>query len=162
MEGLRLSITDGRLHLEILAAHSLGRQARQQVRDFAQRAGVTGRDLETLTFIAGELIDNGVDHGGGGGAREASDLKSEVWLTVELEIDSRAWSVSMEDQGGGSPEVLSQLLGDSDTPPDLEDERGRGLFLLVQMIDEVEISASRDNKGVRIQARVSLEVESEE
>ena len=34
--------------------------------------------------------------------------------------------------------------------PDLEDDRGRGLFLMREMVDRVEVSASDDGRGLTI------------
>ena len=37
--------------------------------------------------------------------------------------------------------------------PDLEDERGRGFFLLAQMVDELDVMISVDGLGLALEAR---------
>jgi anti-sigma regulatory factor (Ser/Thr protein kinase) len=39
--------------------------------------------------------------------------------------------------------------------PDLEDERGRGFFLLVQMVDTLSVEKSRDGLGLEFEASCS-------
>ena len=41
----------------------------------------------------------------------------------------------VDDQGGGDPEDLRGFVTPSDELPDLDDERGRGFFLMAQMVD---------------------------
>jgi anti-sigma regulatory factor (Ser/Thr protein kinase) len=114
------------LRLDLPAAHSAGRMARQVVGQFASEHGVKGDDIGTLELVSSELLSNAVDHGGGG-----------------------------SDQGGGLPSELAPYLDDSELP-DLEDERGRGFFLLMQEVDKLSVAPSEDGKGLEFIARKSL------
>jgi anti-sigma regulatory factor (Ser/Thr protein kinase) len=140
------------LRLDLPAAHSAGRMARQMVRQFAQAEGLPEGELDTLLFVVGELLDNAVDHGGGDGAREVSDLQGDVRMRLELDLANGAWSVRVFDQGGGEPEELSAFLEPPDGLPPLEDERGRGFYLLAQMVDELAVAKSDDGLGLAIRA----------
>lgn len=144
------------LILDLPAAHSAGRMARQMVRQYAEAEGLPSEELQNLEFVSGELLDNGVDHGGGGGAREVADLPGDIRLLAELRIESGRWCFVVTDQGGGDPEELRALIDPPDGLPDLEDERGRGFFLLAQMVDELTVEASDGGGGLAIGASKSF------
>jgi len=141
------------LRLDLPAAHSAGRMARRMVREFALADGVPTDEASTLEFVTGELLDNAVDHGGGGGALEVSDLPSDVRMKLDLDLTGGRWRVAVADQGGGDPEDLRELIAPSNGLPDLEDERGRGFFLLTGMVDELTVDPSEDGLGLTLSAR---------
>lgn len=141
------------LRLDLPAAHSAGRMARGMVRQFALAEGLPELEVDTIEFVAGELLDNAVDHGGGGGAREVAELPRDVRMILGLEVVDGEWKVTVHDQGGGAPEDLRRLITPPDELPDLEDERGRGFFLLGQMVDELSVSQSDDGLGLALCAR---------
>ena len=139
------------LEMQMPAVHSAVRMARQVSRKFARDAGVRGESLETLTLVVSELLANAVDHGGGGAAIEEKDLASPVTMHLLLEASSAGWKAAVSDQGGGNPDELRQLLAPVDVP-DLEDERGRGFFLMSAMVDELKVDRSSDGKGLTFTA----------
>lgn len=143
------------LRLELPAAHSAGRRARQMVAEFARREGLAEDELATLELVASELLSNAVDHGGGGAAMEESDLEADVRMTLLLSIRAEGWELSVSDQGGGSPADVARFL-DPAHEPDFLDERGRGFFLLVRLVDTLEVEASPDGKGLLFIARRRL------
>jgi anti-sigma regulatory factor (Ser/Thr protein kinase) len=140
------------LRLNMPATHSFGRMARQIVRQFALSEGLPEKEIETLEFVAGELLDNAVDHGGGRGARELADLEGDVRMGMHLDLANNAWAVSVADQGGANPEDVQELIKPSDGFPNLDDERGRGFFLLVGMVDELTVAPSQDGLGLTLKA----------
>ncbi len=143
------------LKLDLPAAHSASRMARQVVGQFAAKNGISADDIGTLELVASELLSNAVDHGGGGSAMEESDLTSDVRMKLHLHVDAKGWELRVADQGGGNPSELAPYLDDSELP-DLEDERGRGFFLLIQMVDKLSVVASQDGKGLEFIARKSV------
>lgn len=144
---------DGHLVLDLPAAHSACRMARHLAREFAANGGLDEDRIQSMEFVIGELLDNAVDHGGGQAAMDESDLVGDVRMRMDLVVRPTGWEVRVEDQGGGDPDTLRAILAD-DAMPDLEDERGRGLSLLVHMVDGMEIDISRDGKGLAVIARV--------
>ncbi len=140
------------LRLDLPAAHSAGRMARQVVGKFAAEHGVGEDDIGTLELVASELLSNAVDHGGGESAMEESDLQTDVRMKLYLSVAGGEWELRVADQGGGDPEEMAPFLDDSELP-DLEDERGRGFFLLVQMVDLLTVAKSEDGKGLEFTAR---------
>lgn len=148
---------EGTLELDLPATHAHGRMARRVATHFAEDRGLEGRPLEAFQFVAGELIDNAVDHGGGGAAMSLSDLESNVRVRMVVRIgpdagEGRAWALRVDDQGGGDVETIEGFIRPESGFPDLEDERGRGLFLLAEMVDHLEVSVSPDGKGLSLEA----------
>ena len=141
------------LRLELPAAHSAGRMARQMLRQFALKEGLPGDEVDRLEFVAGELLDNAVDHGGGEAAREASDLEKDVRMRVAVSFRQGEWTVGVEDQGGGDHVEMDTFLKSQREMPDLEDERGRGFFLILNMVDDIGVEQSEDGLGLRVSVR---------
>jgi anti-sigma regulatory factor (Ser/Thr protein kinase) len=143
---------DPELRLDLPAAHSASRMARQVVGKFALEHGLTAEEIGTLELVTSELLSNAVDHGGGGAAMEEKDLVADVRMQLSLSVIAGTWTLSVSDQGGGDPAELEPYL-DSQALPDLEDERGRGFFLLVQMVDQLTVTRSVDGRGLCFTAR---------
>lgn len=139
------------LRLDLPAAHSAERMARSVLRRFALGEGVAKGDVDTLEFVASELLSNAVDHGGGQRAMEESDRPGDVRMGLVLTVDGKGWTLEVSDQGGGDPREVEHLLSRKE-PPDLEDERGRGFFLLVDMLDSLTVSRSSDGRGLAFRA----------
>jgi anti-sigma regulatory factor (Ser/Thr protein kinase) len=140
------------LRLDLPAVHSAGRMARQVVRRFALTEGFDEDEVGRLELVTSELLSNAVDHGGGRSAMEETDLHGDVRMTLSLSIKGRGWELRVSDQGGGDPEELRPYLA-ADVLPDIEDERGRGFFILSQMLDELAVDRSSDGKGLVFIAR---------
>jgi anti-sigma regulatory factor (Ser/Thr protein kinase) len=164
-EVVRRDDDPGTLDLDLPATHAHGRMARRIARQFAEAEGLAVPECETLEFVVGELLDNAVDHGGGGAARELEDLEDDVRMRLVVGVAVEAnqsggqtsrWSVRVEDQGGGEPATLRALIAPESGFPDLEDERGRGFFLLAQMVDALDVSATDDGKGLALIASRTL------
>jgi anti-sigma regulatory factor (Ser/Thr protein kinase) len=141
----------GDLRMDLPATHSAVRMARKVIRRYAASGGIRGKDSETLILVASELLSNAVDHGGGKAAMFESDLETPVRMSLTLALRGRGWELTVADQGGGDPAVVEALLHPGG-PPDLEDERGRGFFLLTQMVDRLSVKRSLDGLGLVVTA----------
>jgi anti-sigma regulatory factor (Ser/Thr protein kinase) len=135
------------LSLDLPAAHSAQRMARMVLRQFARREAVSKPEIETLEFVASELLANAVDHGGGGRAMEESDLPGRVRMKLHVAVEVGGWKMQVTDEGGGDPKDVAPLLAQREMP-DLEDERGRGFYLLSQMLDSLQVEKSSDGRGL--------------
>jgi anti-sigma regulatory factor (Ser/Thr protein kinase) len=122
--------------------------ARHLIRPFARSGGITGRELDNLLLVASELLANVVDHGGLEPARGSDPPRMQLMLGV----GHGAWRLEVTDEGVGDPETLRRLIRPGG-PPDLEDERGRGLFLIAQMVDEISIEPNPAGRGVSLRVR---------
>ena len=148
---------DGVLELDLPATHAHGRMARRVATAFAEERRLEGCKADALQLAVGELVDNAVDHGGGGAAQSLADLGTSVRVRLVVRIGDeagagRAWAVRVDDQGGGDVDALESFIRPEGGVPNLEDERGRGLFLLGQMVDHLEVGVSPDGKGLSLEA----------
>jgi anti-sigma regulatory factor (Ser/Thr protein kinase) len=139
------------LKLDLPAAHSAERMARAVLRQFARRERVPGKEIETLEFVASEMLSNAVDHGGGGRAMEESQVQGGARVSLHLVVRPDGWTLSVGDQGGGDPDEVAALLSHDDTP-EADDERGRGFFLVKQMVDGLHVGRSADGLGLEFTA----------
>lgn len=139
------------LRLDLPAAHSAQRIARSLVRLFARNEGVESGEIERIEFIASELLANAVDHGGGERAMEEEDRPGDVRMSLMLFIRPDGWELEVGDQGGGTLDEVQALIH-PETVPDLEDERGRGFFLLRGMVDGLTVAKSEDGRGLVFRA----------
>lgn len=134
------------LRLDLPAAHSAVRMARHLVREFAAEYVAEG-EIETLELVTSELLSNAVDHGGGNSAMEESDLAAPVRMLLALEVSQTLWKLEVSDEGGGDPIEVEALMH-PDGLPDLEDERGRGFFLLSTMVDAMSVRRTENGRGL--------------
>ena len=135
------------LALDLPAAHRGVKVARNVVRHFARMEGVGDQDTEQLVLIVSELLANAIDHGGGRAALTEQELSGDPRMKLVLTIHVRGWALAVTDEGGGDPARVRMALRNAQVP-DLEDERGRGLFLLRQMVDSLEVDSSPDGRGL--------------
>lgn len=139
------------LALDLPAAHRGVRVARNVVRHFARLQGMKDHDVESLTLVVSELLANAIDHGGGNAALTEDDLDTEVRVKLRLVLNQAQWSLDVTDQGGGNPDDVQRII-DGNEFPDLDDDRGRGLYLTRQMVDEMIVSMSNDGDGLTFSA----------
>jgi len=140
------------LRLDLPAAHSAERLARAVMRQFLQHEGIRANEVDSIEFVASELLSNAVDHGGGHAAMEEDDAPPNVRVQFHLRVQPEGWEMRVSDQGGGDPERVQALIEDPDLPgPD--DERGRGFFLLKSMLAEIRVERSDDGQGLVFIAR---------
>lgn len=142
-----------RLVLELPASHQSVRVGRNLCVRFARMGGVPSEELDHLRLVVSELLANAVDHGAGASAMRDRDAK--VRMGLAFEVEEARWVLEVHDQGGGTVEEVQPFLGND--LPDLESERGRGFFLLEQMLDTLEARTSPDGSGLTFAATRSFE-----
>lgn len=135
------------LALDLPAAHRGVRVARHVVRHFARLEGVKDGEIEQLVFIVSELLANAVDHGAGPPAMTERELEGDPRMRLTLVIGVQEWRLAVSDEGGGDPARVRQALRSAQLP-DIEDERGRGLYMMRQMVDSMEVDQSADSRGL--------------
>jgi anti-sigma regulatory factor (Ser/Thr protein kinase) len=140
---------NGELALDLPAAHRDVRIARNVVRHFARLEGVQDGEVEQLVLVVSELLANAIDHCGNGAAMSADEMTSDSRMRMSLVVGNGEWMLAVSDEGGGDPSRVRRALR-SAQHPHLEDERGRGLFLIRQMVDTMEVDRSGDGRGLTI------------
>ncbi|MBM3977036.1 MAG: ATP-binding protein [Planctomycetes bacterium] len=135
------------LRLRLPSTHDAVRLARSMLRHFARLQGLHDREVERLMLVSSELLANAVDHGGGGAALDDSQLLHGASMGLHLLFIGHGWRLEVSDQGGGDPEAMRRRLLPKDAPDEL-DERGRGMFLIAELVDHVEVHRTSDNRGL--------------
>jgi anti-sigma regulatory factor (Ser/Thr protein kinase) len=105
--------------------------ARRTVAQWARSCGLPSDRVEVLELAASELATNSVRHGGGTG-------------TLAMWLETGAAVVEFTDSG----EVRDPLVGR--LSPRLEQQGGRGLYLLNQLCDLVQFRSSARGTTVRV------------
>lgn len=144
------------MSVDLPAVHFSVRMGRRLVQSFARTAEIADSEIDCLLLVASELMANAVDHGGGGGAMETKDLTEDVRMELRMSFDGKTWTLSVEDHGTGDLAEAEQCLTrePGSALAELEAERGRGLFLIHDMADELSIH--RGDRGLVFTATKSL------
>ena len=133
------------------ASHDQGVLCRRILEGHARDEGIPSGEDAVIGLVTSELLTNAIDHGGGGGAHTFQELGSDVRVRSKLTVSSSGWILEVSDRGGGDPEELRAFL-DPDGLPDLEDERGRGFFLLASSVDSLTVEANPEGDGLTFKA----------
>ncbi len=104
---------------------------RRTVAQYARRAGLPEDKVEVLELAASELATNSVLHGGGCGTVA-------MWTTPSAAI------VEFHDAGRLTDPLTGRLM------PSVDQEGGRGVFLVNQLCDLVQLRSSEQGTTVRI------------
>ncbi len=104
---------------------------RRATRAWATEAGLAEEAVEGLLIAVYELASNAVEHGGGGGV-------ARFWR----------WSDDLLCEVASSRRIADPLAGYR--PPGTSQERGRGLWLVRQICEQVEVVNQPDGAVVRI------------
>ncbi len=103
---------------------------RRTVAQYARRCGLVEEQVEILELAASELATNSIRHGGGGG-------------TLAMWLEPGAVVVEFTDAGRLADPLLGRLF------PPLDSVGGRGLYLVQQLCDLVQVRSSLDGTTVR-------------
>ena len=133
------------------ASHDQGVLCRRILEGHARDEGIPSGEDAVIGLVTSELLTNAIDHGGGGGAHTFQELGSDVRVRSKLTVSSSGWILEVSDRGGGDPEELRAFL-DPDGLPDLEDERGRGFFLLASSVDSLTVESNPEGDGLTFKA----------
>jgi anti-sigma regulatory factor (Ser/Thr protein kinase) len=104
---------------------------RRTVAQYARRCGLSEEQVEVLELAASELATNSVRHGGGTG-------------TVAMWLESAAVVVEFSDSGHVADPLTGRLM------PPLDAVGGRGVYLVNQLCDLVQLRSSDRGTTVRV------------
>jgi anti-sigma regulatory factor (Ser/Thr protein kinase) len=127
-------------HLPVMATlrvHGAGDlvRARRLLADTAAMAGLDSDRIEQFAVALSEVATNAILHGDG-------------TATVMITSDEATVTVEVQDHGSGL-QILPQH-----TPPHPTQIDGRGLWLVRQLCDQVDISSSPNGTTVRLTMRL--------
>jgi serine/threonine-protein kinase RsbW len=121
-------------------------RARRSVAQWLRKAGASDRVSRELGLVVTEVCNNAVEHGAASAAHPVTISARVARGVVELDFCERA----TVDQRG-----LAGAIRAANAPPDVAEERGRGLFLVRAYVDDVVVDL--DERGeLRIRLRKKL------
>ncbi|MDA0932619.1 MAG: ATP-binding protein [Planctomycetota bacterium] len=136
--------------LEVLPHVGQVRFLRADLRASLEACGVAEEAVDQLVLVADEIVNNAIEHGAS--YREAADV-----LRLHVEVDDEAVRFEFVDPSAPA-ELVSQLdvmlRACSEGRPPLDSERGRGLFLIADGLEDVRVDAVGD-RGLRLSGRKS-------
>ncbi len=103
---------------------------RHRIRDHLARHAGPGSDLSDAELVVQELLANAFEHAAG-----------PAWVNLSWTQDRP--SLVVRDLGAGFTLTDPALHVESDEPPDLDGEGGRGLFLVSHLAPELDVAARR-------------------
>jgi anti-sigma regulatory factor (Ser/Thr protein kinase) len=104
---------------------------RRTVAQYARSCGLSREQVDVLELAASELASNSIQHGGGSG-------------TVAMWLEPGAAVIEFSDAG-----LVHDPLAGRVAPP-VDQERGRGLYLVNQLCDLVQLRSSDAGTTVRV------------
>ena len=104
---------------------------RRTVAQYARRCGLSEEQVEVLELVASELATNSIRHGGGTG-------------TLAMWLEAGAVIVEFSDAGHLTDPLVGRLA------PPLDSPSGRGLYLVHQLSDLVQVRSSPQGTTVRV------------
>ncbi len=126
------------------------RLARQHVRQQAGLLGAAESLCDAAALVIDELANNAVEHGAGyrqAGAMLSVDV---AWSAGRLSVEF----IDPEMPEQAVRELAAALQAAADGMPSLENERGRGLFLISIYMEEVRVEVAPGG-GLRLLGKLS-------
>ncbi|MBT9588109.1 ATP-binding protein [bacterium] len=124
------------IRLKIPCSNEFAAIVRLQAEAIARRVNFSEEEVYDIITAVGEVCDNSIEHS-----------HSEKGIDVEYAMTENEFRVEVRDYGTGFDPT-----GKGDLPPDMFSEDGRGIFLMRNLMDRVEID-SQIGRGTRIVMR---------
>lgn len=121
------------IRLKIPCREEYAATVRLQAEAIARRVLFSEEEIYDIITAVGEVCDNAIEHG-----------RSDRGIDVEYAMTPSEFRVEVRDYGSGFDPT-----GRGDEVPDLLAESGRGIFLMKNLMDTLEIE-SRPGQGTRI------------
>lgn len=134
------------LRLEIAGTFEAVVAARRAIHEWMKRAAATDQALNEMALVITEICNNAVEHG---------SATPDEPMKLTAEITDGILKMEIIEKSGEAVDPIGQALLESFGPPSLEEERGRGLFLIRVYVDEFQIDTTDANKlRIRIQKKI--------
>ncbi len=117
------------------------RRAMEEVAEIVLGLGLSAPTLDRLKTAVAEATMNAMEHG--------NQYKAEVPVLIEVSVTETDLSVRITDEGSGpppepdteTPDIEAKLEG-------MQTPRGWGLFLIKNMVDEMNVSGDEDHHTI--------------
>lgn len=126
--------------IEISAKAENLSKVRHFVKDFASRCGFSAPEMYDIELAVGEAISNSVEHGSPRGEKSL--------IAIKCACDGDHLVVQIADEGVFRREMPAQ------EPEPEANYRGRGIFLMLALMDKVSIDESKRGTTVFLSKKV--------
>lgn len=126
------------------------RALRSGVRERLEPLGVSDQDVGRLLLVVDEMVSNAIEHGHD--YRRDDDL-----LTVRIAVDSAFFELEFIDPAvpkATITEIEGLLAQCREGAPPLDNERGRGLFLIQDGLETLDLLGDPGGRGLRVRGRM--------
>lgn len=118
-------------NLEIESSTANLRKVEEFLEEISLEAGITGESYGKVLVSVMEAVNNAIIHGNCG------DISKRV--TIIFRYESTSLSIIITDEGNG---FVPEKIPDPTSPENLENIRGRGVFLMRRLADTIEYNHS--------------------
>ncbi len=132
--------------LSVQGTHEAVPNARRALSRWLEGAGAGGKTLDEVGLVLTEICNNAIDHGSCGADRP---------MQVAAEISGGSLLLAVLEGNGVAAEPLRKAFEGAQHPPDVQDERGRGLFLVRAYVDDLRVDTTASGR-LRIAIRKNL------
>jgi anti-sigma regulatory factor (Ser/Thr protein kinase) len=130
---------DGIVAISFSANMQYVRPVRHFIHALCKLAEYGDEESEEIQLVATEILNNCIEHGSTGPDDE---------IDVNLVITPTQFRFDVLDPGKGGEQFPAKALKRAEQMPDIEEPRGRGLFLIKRFMDSLDISWDPD-RGTR-------------
>jgi len=133
----QLGNVDGNRPVAIVFSANLHfvRPVRHFVSSLCALEGYSEDEQESIALVITEILNNSIEHGATGDGDQ---------IQVGLKVTPTLFRFEVRDPGRGGIAFAAGALERAAHMPDLEEPRGRGLFLIRQHMDEMDVTYDPD------------------
>jgi serine/threonine-protein kinase RsbW len=118
------------------------RLAMETVAEAVRDLDIRGENLERLKTAVAEATMNAMEHG--------NDYRAELPVLIEVSASDTQLSVKITDEGSGPPAFHAETPDLEAKLKGLQTPRGWGLFLIKNMVDDMEVTGDEHHHTVEL------------
>ena len=127
------------------------RHAMEEVAGAIKDVGLEGQRLERLKTAVAEATLNAMEHG--------NHYRAELPVLIEVSASDTQLSVKITDEGSGPPAFHSETPDIEAKLEGLQTPRGWGLFLIKNMVDDMEVTGDEHHHTVELMLHLDGQAE---
>ena len=137
----------GQVTLSFSANMRFVRPIRHFIGSLCALADYDEEETESISLVTTEILNNSIEHGANGPQDE---------IDVTLLVTRSRFRFEVVDPGRGGKDFASTALSRASHMPDLDEPRGRGLFLVRSYMDELRVSFDPES-GTKLMVTKNIE-----
>ena len=142
-----MTVHDFRIEPDVSRLRSL----RAAIREQLAAAGVADSDVDRLVLVVDEIVSNAIEHGSA--YRNDEDVLGIRIRVADAHVDLVFHDPSVPQQTVAEMVAMLQRCQRGEMPP-LDSERGRGLFLIRDGLDEIAVDTGAGGRGLELVGRL--------